>query len=61
MGVRVARKQQHLKKQHARCPHRRRTAKPRQDVLANQELHPEEKKGAEKNRNAKWSFAEAKF
>jgi hypothetical protein len=60
MSVRVAREQQHLKKQHARCPHRRRTTKPGQDVLAKQELHPEEKEGAQKNGNSKCSLAEAK-
>jgi len=59
MGVGVSPDQQHLKKQHARGPNRSGAAKPRQDVLAKQQLHPEEKKGAETNRDSKWGFSSA--
>jgi hypothetical protein len=60
MPVSIASEQQNLKKEHARGPHRRGPAKPGQNVLAKQKLHPEEKKGTEKNRDSKGNFSGAK-
>jgi hypothetical protein len=41
-----------LEKHHASSPDSWRSAEPRQDVLAEQKLDPEQKKGAQKNREA---------
>jgi hypothetical protein len=53
VGVDVARKQKHLKKEHAGRPNRGSAAEPGQDKLSNDELSPEEQEGAEKNRKGK--------
>src|ERR1051325_8832532 len=53
MGIQVAAKKQHLKKQHARCPDRRHDAKPRQDVVPKNRLHLEKQEGTGKDGDSK--------
>ena len=53
MRIGIARKQQDLKKKHARGPDGRGSAEPRKNVLAKQKLHPKQKKRAQKYGNAK--------
>ena len=48
----ITAQQAHLEKQHAGGPDRGRSAEPRQNVLAEQKLDPEQKEGAQKNREA---------
>ncbi|MGD0929633.1 MAG: hypothetical protein ABR902_03180 [Candidatus Korobacteraceae bacterium] len=50
--VRVTPEQAHLEKHHAGGPDRGGASEPRQDVLAEQKLDPEQKEGAKKNREA---------
>ena len=53
VSVRVPSEQQQLKEEHARSPHRGRTAEPRQDEFSENDLGPEEQEGAKKNRKGK--------
>ncbi len=48
VGIKVAEQQDHLEEEHARRPHRRRSAEPRQDHLADHRLYLKEQEGAEK-------------
>ena len=46
VSVSVTSQQSHLEEQHAGGPDSGRSTEPRQDVLAEQKLHPEQKEGA---------------
>jgi hypothetical protein len=50
MRVRISAQQQQLEKYQARIPHRRRPAKPRQQLLAHDQLHLEQQKSAKEDR-----------
>ena len=50
--VGIAREEHDLEKQHARRPHPRTAAEPRQDELADDRLHLEEQEGAQQREDA---------
>jgi hypothetical protein len=54
MGIQVAQAQEGLEKQHGRGPNGRTSAKPWQDLFADQGLNLKQQKSACKNRQRKW-------
>src|SRR5437870_10254832 len=52
MSIAVASEQQHLKEKHAGGPHCRRSAKPGEKILADDELDRKQQERAEKDRDA---------
>ena len=51
VGIQITAKQDDLKEEHRRGPHRRAAAKPRQDELADQRLYLEEQERAGEDRD----------